>query len=84
MAETDIVNTRECFEAFSARYPGAVIALETGMHSPWISRLFAARHHKVYVANARKLRAISTSPTKCDQEDARRLARSPGVADLKR
>jgi len=70
-----VVNTRECLEAFSTRFRGAVIAMETGTHSPWISRLFQARGHRVIVANARKVRAISQSTTKSDVEDARMLAR---------
>ena len=30
LAEEAIANTRECLEAFAARYPGAMIAMETG------------------------------------------------------
>lgn len=75
LAEDQLVNTRECLEALSRRFPAATIAMETGTHSPWISRLFQARGHKVYVANARKVRAISQSQTKSDREDARMLAR---------
>lgn len=61
LAETEITNTRECLTAFARRYPGAVIVLETGTHSPWVSRLLAGLGHTVHVANARKLRAISTA-----------------------
>ena len=61
--------------AFCARYPGATVAMETGTHSPWVSRLVAALGHPVIVANARKLRAISQSTTKSDTEDARMIAR---------
>lgn len=75
LAEEQLVNTRECLEALSRRFPKATIAMETGTHSPWISRLFEARGHKVHVANARKVRAISQSQTKSDREDARMLAR---------
>lgn len=82
LAETEIVNTRECLATFAQRYPGAVFVMETGTHSPWVSRLLEARGHTVYVANARKVRAISTSATKSDQEDARMLARL-GRADPK-
>jgi transposase len=82
LAEEVITNTRECLEAFAQRYPGATIVMETGTHSPWISRLFEARGHRVLVANARKVRAISQSTTKSDQEDARMLARL-GRADPK-
>lgn len=75
IAREQVVNTRECMEIFSQRYAGAVIAMETGTHSPWISRLFQSRGHRVVVANARKLRAISQSDTKSDGEDAEMLAR---------
>jgi len=78
-----IVNTREVLTAFSAPYPHATIVMETGTHSPWISRLLVAKGHPVIVANARKLRAISESQTKSDREDAQMLARL-GRADPKR
>lgn len=73
--ELPVTNTAESLTAFSLRFPQATIAMETGTHSPWISRLFEARRHRVYVANARKLRAISQSDTKSDREDARMIAR---------
>jgi transposase len=82
VAEEVIVNTRDVLSAFCARYPGATFVMETGMHSPWISRLLTALGHPVIVANARKLRAISQSQTKCDDEDAEMLARL-GRADPK-
>ena len=43
--EETIVNTRECLQAFSARFPTATIVMETGTHSPWVSRRFEARGH---------------------------------------
>lgn len=82
LAETEITNTRECLTVFAQRYPGATFVMETGTHSPWVSRLLEALGHTVHVGNARKLRAISTSATKSDQEDARMLARL-GRADPK-
>jgi hypothetical protein len=39
LAEEAIPNTRECLMAFSPRYPGATFVMETGTHSPWVSRL---------------------------------------------
>ncbi|MDP1580879.1 MAG: IS110 family transposase [Candidatus Didemnitutus sp.] len=75
LAELEVVNTSECLAAFAQRYPRALFVMETGTHSPWVSRLLEARGHHVIVANARKLRAISTSLTKCDEADARMLAR---------
>ena len=82
LAEEAIVNTREVLTAFCARYPGATVVMETGTHSPWVSRHVAALGHPVIVANARKLRAISQSQTKSDREDAQLLARL-GRADPK-
>jgi transposase len=34
--------------------PRSRIAIETGMHSPWVSRLLAELGHEVIVAHARK------------------------------
>jgi transposase len=75
IAEEALPNTRGCLEQFSSRHPGATCIMETGTHSPWVSRLFEQLGHPVLVANARKLRAISASHTKNDAEDARMLAR---------
>lgn len=75
VAEEVIVNTREVVTAWLARYPRATVVMETGTHSPWISRLATAQGHPVIVANARKLRAISQSHTKNDAADAQMLAR---------
>ena len=82
VAEDVIVNTREVLTAFCARYRRAAIVMETGTHSPWVSRLVAGLGHPVIVANARKLRAISQSATKSDRGDAQMLARL-GRADPK-
>lgn len=52
-----------------------VIAIETGTHSPWISRLLTQLGHRVVVANARKLRLIYENRRKNDRADAEYLAR---------
>jgi transposase len=52
-----------------------VIAIEAGMHSPWISRLLTKLGHEVIVANPRKLRLIHENQRKNDQVDAEYLAR---------
>ena len=75
VVEETLTNTRACLEAFSTRFAGATMIMETGTHSPWVSRLLTARGHRVHVANARKVRAISANHTKCDEADARMLAR---------
>jgi transposase len=55
--------------------PRARIALETGTHSPWISRLLSELGHEVIVAHARKVRLIGESRKKDDRLDAQTLAR---------
>jgi transposase len=61
-------------EVFSAM-PCCRIALETGMHSPWVSRLLSEFEHEVIVAHARNVRLIGESRKKDDRLDARTLAR---------
>jgi len=51
------------------------IALETGTHSPWVSRLLAEFGHEVIVAHARNVRLIGESRKKDDRLDAQTLAR---------
>ena len=51
------------------------IALETGTHSPWISRLLSELGHEVIVAHARNVRLIGESRKKDDRLDAQTLAR---------
>ncbi len=60
------------------RFPGCErmrIALETGTHSPWVSRLLMECGHEVIVANSRKLRLIYENRRKDDRVDALSLAR---------
>jgi transposase len=51
------------------------IAIETGTHSPWVSRVLEGCGHEVLVANARKLRLIYANKRKTDEVDAENLAR---------
>src|SRR5215472_5362704 len=53
---------QESFEAI----PRSRIALETGTHSPWISRLLSELGHEVIVAHARNVRLIGESRRKDD------------------
>jgi transposase len=48
------------------------IAIETGTHSPWVSRLLEECGHEVLVANSRKLRLIYANRRKTDEVDALR------------
>jgi transposase len=51
------------------------VVIETGTHSPWVSRLITAKGHEPIVANARKVKLISRSKNKRDRVDALTLAR---------
>lgn len=51
------------------------VVLETGTHSPWMSRLIASLGHEVIVANSRELHMIFKSKKKTDRVDARTLAK---------
>ena len=55
--------------------PRSRMVLETGMHSPWVSRLLTELGHEVIVAHARNVRLIGESRKKDDRLDAQTLAR---------
>ncbi len=67
-------NAKALGERFGAM-PRSRVALETGTHSPWISRLLSGLGHEVIVAHARKVRLIGESRKKDDRLDAQTLAR---------
>jgi transposase len=55
--------------------PHSRIGLETGMHSPWVSRTLSELGHEVIVAHGRSVRWIGESRKKDDRIDAQTLAR---------
>lgn len=73
--ETTVTNTKKQLAKLASEHRGALFAIEVGMHSPWVSRLIEANACSCLVANARKLRAIYLNDRKCDQLDARMLAK---------
>jgi transposase len=75
VAEGMVDNTTAALSKYFRPHGGAVVAMETGTHSPWISRLLEALGCRVLVGNARKLRAIWQSRNKSDVRDAEMLAR---------
>lgn len=77
-----ITNNRACLTVLSRRHPGALMVMEVGMHSPWISRFLKNLGHRVLVANPRKVPAIYQNVRKSDRNDAELLARI-GRADEK-
>jgi transposase len=73
--EHRLTTTPEAMKQVFGRMPRSRIALETGAHSPWVSRLLKALGHEVIVAHARNVRLIGESRRKDDRIDARTLAR---------
>jgi transposase len=70
-----VANTKGALEALSRRHRGALVVMEVGMNSPWVSRFFEGLGHRVLVANPRKVRAIYQNERKSDRRDAEMLAR---------
>lgn len=75
LSEKTITNNKEQITKLANEQRGALFAIEVGTHSPWVSRLIEANGCSCLVANARKLRAIYQNDRKCDQFDARMLAK---------
>ena len=67
--------TPEDVRAYLKRHPGALLAIETGTHCRWVSKLGLELGHEVLVGNARKLRMIWDSSRKNDWRDAEMLAK---------
>ena len=73
--EQKLPTTPEAVKQTFGRMPRSRIAMETGTHSPWVSRLLTTLGHEVIVAHAQKVRLIVKSRRKDDRLDARTLAR---------
>jgi transposase len=75
VAESKTATSPKAMEAVFGGMTRSRIALETGMHSPWVSRLLSRLGHEVIVAHARNVRLIGESRKKDDRLDAQTLAR---------
>jgi len=73
--EQKLATTPKAMKEVFGGMPRSRIALETGMHSPWVSRWLSDLGHEVIVAHARNVRLIGESRRKDDRFDARTLAR---------
>jgi transposase len=73
--EQKVATTPEAIQQTFAKIPRSLIALETGTHSPWASRLLTELGHEVLVAHAQRVELITKSNRKDDRHDARTLAR---------
>ena len=75
MLEHKLATTPEAMKQVFGSMPRCRMAMETGTHSPWVSRLLAELGHEVIVGHAQKVRLITKSRRKDDRLDARTLAR---------
>jgi transposase len=73
--EHNLPTTPKGMHQVFSKIPRCRIALETGTHSPWVSRQLTELGHEVIVAHARNVRLIGESSRKDDRLDARTLAR---------
>ena len=73
--EQELATTPKAIQQVFGKIPRSRIALETGTHSPWVSRQLSELGHEVIVAHARNVQLISQSSRKDDRLDARTLAR---------
>src|SRR5246500_1019203 len=75
LQEQKLGTTPKAMRGVFGGMPRCRIALETGMHSPWVSRILTELGHEVIVAHARNVRLIGESRKKDDRLDAQTLAR---------
>ncbi len=75
LLEQKLSTTQKAMREVFGSMPRSRIALETGMHSPWVSRVLSGLGHEVIVAHARSVRLIGESRKKDDRLDAQTLAR---------
>jgi transposase len=75
VVEQKLATTKQAMKQVFGRIPRSRVALETGAHSPWVSRQLTQLGHEVIVAHARNVRLIGESSRKDDRLDARMLAR---------
>jgi transposase len=75
LLEQRVSTTPKALREVFGGMPRSRVALETGMHSPWVSRLLSELGHEVIVAHARNVRLIGESRKKDDRLDAQTLPR---------
>ena len=74
IAEKEVAGNRTAMASFFKQYRGAVVAMETGTHSRWVSQIATAAGLEVLVGNARKLRMIWQSRQKSDTREIGRAS----------
>src|SRR6266478_5201496 len=66
--ERKLPTTPEAMKQTFGKIPRSLMALETGTHSPWVSRLLTELGREVIVAHAQKVQLITKSSRKDDPE----------------
>ncbi len=61
--EGSVGNDRVALVGLSSRFPGALVVMEAGCHSPWVSRYLEAQGCRVLVANPPSLILFSLDGT---------------------
>jgi transposase len=64
VVEQKMATTKQGIQQVFSRMPRSRVAMETGAHSPWVSRLLSELGHEVIVAHARNVRLIGESSRK--------------------
>lgn len=83
--EVRVGTTTERLRSWFSSLKPAMVVMEAGSHSPWVSRLLKELGHQVVVCDPRRLKLISQSDSKNDRADARMLARvAAGMPELLR
>ena len=70
LLEQKVATTPEAMKQIFEKIPRSLIAMETGTHSPWVSRLLTELGYKVIVAHAQKVQLITKSNRKDDRSRA--------------
>src|SRR6201995_3170054 len=73
--EARVATNPEAMKKTFGKMARSRIALETGTHSPWVSRVLSELGHEAIVAHARNVRLIGEGRRKDDRLDAQALAR---------
>jgi hypothetical protein len=60
LLEQKLLTTPEAMKQTFGKIPRSLMALETGTHSPWVSRLLSELGHEVIVAHAQKVQCMWT------------------------
>ena len=76
-----IASTPDSLKKYFGGFAPLLVVLESGFHSPWMSRVLKELKHEVIVANSRRIALIAKNWKKSDTIDAELLARL-GRSDL--